>query len=150
MTHRFGIVGNGRGEEIAPEVDTSGSDDLDVFIARDDIDIITVATPSGLHHEAVMKAAAAGKHWGGSGLRGSQGGVRRVPGNPGIGKAATHRRPGGPQGRFHHPRHLRVRAARRRTHGARVAAAVAYTTQPIEMRMATRCRVTTTRIITAA
>jgi hypothetical protein len=86
MTHRFGIVGNGRGEEIAPEVNTSGSDDLDVFIARDDIDIITVATPSGLHHEAVMKAAAA----------------------------------------------------------------VAYTTQPIEMRMATRCRVTTTRIITAA
>ena len=54
--------GSGRGREIAPELDTSGSDDLDVFIARDDIDIITVATPSGLHHEAVMKAAAAGKH----------------------------------------------------------------------------------------
>ena len=89
MTYRFGIVGSGmiapihlaairalpgaqatgimdhgsgRGKEIAPELGTSGSDDLDVFIARDDIDIITVATPSGLHHEAVMKAAAAGKH----------------------------------------------------------------------------------------
>ena len=57
MTHRFGIVGNGRGEEIAPEVDTSDSDELEVFDARDDIDIITVATPSGLHNEAVTKAA---------------------------------------------------------------------------------------------
>ncbi len=89
MSHRFGIVGSGmiapihlaaigalagaettgimdhgsgRGKEIAPELDATGADDIDAFIARDDIDIITVATPSGLHHEAVMKAAAAGKH----------------------------------------------------------------------------------------
>ena len=89
MTYRFGIVGggmiapvhlaairalpdaratgimdhgSGRGQALAPELDGTGSADLDAFMARDDIDIITVATPSGLHHEAAMKAARAGKH----------------------------------------------------------------------------------------
>jgi predicted dehydrogenase len=89
MTHRFGIVGSGmiaplhlealrgladaevagimdhgsgRAKELAPELDATGSDNLDVFLARDDIDIITVATPSGVHHEAGLKAAEAGKH----------------------------------------------------------------------------------------
>ena len=89
MTHRFGIVGSGmiaplhleaigalpdaevvgimdhgsgRGQEIAPELDVTGSADLDTFLARDDIDIVSVATPSGVHHEAAVKAAAAGKH----------------------------------------------------------------------------------------
>ena len=89
MTHRFGIVGSGmivpvhleairaianaettgimdngsgRGRELAPSLDHTGSDDLDLFIARKDIDIIAVATPSGLHHEAAVKAADAGKH----------------------------------------------------------------------------------------
>ncbi len=89
MSHRFGIVGSGmiapvhlaairalpdaqaagimdhgsgRGREMAPELDHTGAADLDLFIGRDDIDIITVATPSGLHHEAAIKAAAAGKH----------------------------------------------------------------------------------------
>jgi UDP-N-acetyl-2-amino-2-deoxyglucuronate dehydrogenase len=54
--------GSGRGRELAPELDSTGASDLDTFIARDDIDIITVATPSGLHHEAALKAARAGKH----------------------------------------------------------------------------------------
>ena len=89
MTHRFGIVGSGmiapihleavgalpeariagimdhgsgRGMELAPELDATGSNDLDTFLARDDIDIVSVATPSGLHHEAAVKAAKAGKH----------------------------------------------------------------------------------------
>jgi len=54
--------GSGRGKKLAPDLDTTGSDNLDVFLARDDIDVIAVATPSGLHYEAVIKAAAAGKH----------------------------------------------------------------------------------------
>jgi UDP-N-acetyl-2-amino-2-deoxyglucuronate dehydrogenase len=54
--------GSGRGLEIAPQLDATGCDDLDAFLARDDIDIITVATPSGVHHEAAVKAAATGKH----------------------------------------------------------------------------------------
>ena len=89
MTHRFGIVGSGmivpvhleaidalanaeatgimdhgsgRGKKMAPSLDHTGSDDLDLFVARDDIDIIVVATPSGVHHEAAVKAAEAGKH----------------------------------------------------------------------------------------
>lgn len=89
MTYRFGIVGcgmiapihlaaiealpgaeaagimdhgSGRGRTLAPQLDTTGSDNLDVFLARDDIDIVTLATPSGLHCEAALKAARAGKH----------------------------------------------------------------------------------------
>jgi predicted dehydrogenase len=89
MTYRFGIVGSGmitpihleairglpgavltgimdhgsgRGRALAPELDAAGSDDLEVFVARNDIDVITVATPSGLHHEAALAAARAGKH----------------------------------------------------------------------------------------
>jgi predicted dehydrogenase len=54
--------GSGRGKKLAPDLDTTGSDNLDAFLARDDIDVIAVATPSGLHYEAVIKAAAAGKH----------------------------------------------------------------------------------------
>jgi UDP-N-acetyl-2-amino-2-deoxyglucuronate dehydrogenase len=54
--------GSGRGKSLAPDLDTTGSDNLDVFLARDDIDIVTLATPSGLHCEAAVKAARAGKH----------------------------------------------------------------------------------------
>ena len=54
--------GSGRGREIAPDLDDTGAGDLDAFVARDDIDIIAVATPSGLHHEAALKAAETGKH----------------------------------------------------------------------------------------
>ena len=89
MTYRFGIVGagmiadihaqaikqldnvkltgvmdngSGRGLTIAPGTDTLGAGDIDVFVKRDDIDIITIATPSGTHMEIALQAAAAGKH----------------------------------------------------------------------------------------
>lgn len=89
MTHRFGIVGagmiaathrdaiaalpnaaltgimdhgSGRGRELAPDLDTRASGDLEAFVARDDIDVVAVATPSGVHMEAALLAAAAGKH----------------------------------------------------------------------------------------
>ncbi len=89
MTYRFGIVGagmiapyhveainclpnarvvgimdngSGRGREIAPGLDPSGANDIDRFLARDDIDVITIATPSGAHLETAVKAARAGKH----------------------------------------------------------------------------------------
>ena len=43
---RTGIMdhGSGHANKLAPELDATGSNDLDVFIARDDIDIITVGT----------------------------------------------------------------------------------------------------------
>lgn len=54
--------GNGRGRKIAPELDPTGADDIDHFLARDDIDVITIATPSGAHLDTAVKAARAGKH----------------------------------------------------------------------------------------
>jgi len=54
--------GSGRGAQIAPTADTRGHDDLDVFLNRDDIDLIVIATPSGTHSEIAIQAAAAGKH----------------------------------------------------------------------------------------
>lgn len=89
MTYRFGIVGcgmiapihleaidslpnatvtgimdhgSGRGKALAPSLDDTGADDLAAFAVRDDIDVLSVATPSGVHHEAALAAAKAGKH----------------------------------------------------------------------------------------
>lgn len=54
--------GSGRGREIAPELDPTGAGDIDAFLARSDIDAITIATPSGSHLDIAIKAAQAGKH----------------------------------------------------------------------------------------
>ena len=54
--------GSGRGREIAPYLDSTGADDIDRFLARDDIEVITIATPSGAHLDTAVKAARAGKH----------------------------------------------------------------------------------------
>ena len=48
--------GSGRGRAIAPQLDPAGADDLDAFLARDDVDVITIATPSGTHLDAAVKA----------------------------------------------------------------------------------------------
>lgn len=59
-----GVMDNGRGTglQIAPDADARGADDIDVFLARDDIDIITIATPSGSHADIALKAAARSRH----------------------------------------------------------------------------------------
>ncbi len=59
-----GVMDNGRGTgtQIAPDSDTTGADDIDVFVSRDDIDIVTISTPSGTHADIAVKAARAGKH----------------------------------------------------------------------------------------
>jgi len=54
--------GSGRGVEFAPATDTTGHDDLKVFLQRDDIDLIVIATPSGTHAEIALQVAEAGKH----------------------------------------------------------------------------------------
>ena len=54
--------GSGRGAQLAPDCDPTGADDLEVFLGRDDIDLVTVASPSGVHLEAALQAAQAGKH----------------------------------------------------------------------------------------
>ena len=52
--------GSGRGEALAPGLDTTGAGDLEAFAARGDIDVVTVANPSGAHLDAALAAAAAG------------------------------------------------------------------------------------------
>ena len=54
--------GSGRGEALAPGLDRTGADDLDVFMGRDDIDVVTVATPSGAHLDAGLAAARHATH----------------------------------------------------------------------------------------
>lgn len=54
--------GSGRGAALAPGLDDTGAGDIHAFVARDDIDVITVASPSGAHLEAGLAAAKAGKH----------------------------------------------------------------------------------------
>lgn len=54
--------GSGRGREIAPDLDPAGSDDIEAFLARGDVDVITIATPSGNHLDIALAAAAAGVH----------------------------------------------------------------------------------------
>ncbi|MCP5150332.1 MAG: Gfo/Idh/MocA family oxidoreductase [Ectothiorhodospiraceae bacterium] len=54
--------GSGRGRALAPDLDATGADDLDAFVARDDIDVVAIASPSGAHRDAALRAARAGKH----------------------------------------------------------------------------------------
>ena len=52
--------GSGKGRAIAPDLDPTGADDIEAFLARDDVDIITIATPSGSHLDIALAAAEAG------------------------------------------------------------------------------------------
>jgi len=88
-TYRFGIVGIGMiadfharaiaamsdaqlvavcsrsletAREFAARHGCAAYSDYDAFLAHDDLDIVTVCTPSGAHLEPVERAAAAGKH----------------------------------------------------------------------------------------
>lgn len=49
-------------KELADSRGCAPEPDLDALLARDDVDIVTVCVPSGLHAEIGVAAAAAGKH----------------------------------------------------------------------------------------
>lgn len=49
-------------EELAKELGCKGYSDLDEFLADPELDIVTIATPSGAHLEPAIAAAKAGKH----------------------------------------------------------------------------------------
>ncbi|MGA5732198.1 Gfo/Idh/MocA family protein [Streptomyces seoulensis] len=51
----------GRAQRLAEETGCEATD-VDALIARPDIDVISVCTPSGLHAELGLRALAAGKH----------------------------------------------------------------------------------------
>ena len=49
-------------EELAQELGCQAYWDEEAFLAHPDLDIVTIASPSGAHLEPTLKAAAAGKH----------------------------------------------------------------------------------------
>jgi UDP-N-acetyl-2-amino-2-deoxyglucuronate dehydrogenase len=51
-----------RATSLAGEFGCAAEPDLDALLARDDIDVVSVCVPSGLHAEVGVRAAQAGKH----------------------------------------------------------------------------------------
>ena len=51
-----------RADKRAAEFDTKACYDLDEMLEDPEIDVVNVTTPNHLHHDAVLKCAAAGKH----------------------------------------------------------------------------------------
>ncbi len=52
----------GRAKALAGEWDCAAEPSLAALLARDDVDVVSVCVPSGLHAEVGIQAAAAGKH----------------------------------------------------------------------------------------
>jgi UDP-N-acetyl-2-amino-2-deoxyglucuronate dehydrogenase len=52
----------GRAKALAHAWDCAAEPDLAALLARDDVDVVCVCVPSGLHAEVGVQAAAAGKH----------------------------------------------------------------------------------------
>jgi UDP-N-acetyl-2-amino-2-deoxyglucuronate dehydrogenase len=55
-------VDPGRAKALAATWDCAAEPDLASLLARDDVDVVLVCVPSGLHAEVGVQAAAAGKH----------------------------------------------------------------------------------------
>jgi UDP-N-acetyl-2-amino-2-deoxyglucuronate dehydrogenase len=55
-------VAPGRATSLAGEFGCAAEPDLDALLARDDIDVVSVCVPSGLHADVGVRAAQAGKH----------------------------------------------------------------------------------------
>ena len=51
-----------RAKSLAGEFGCAAEPDLDALLARDDIDVVSVCVPSGLHADVGVRAAEAGKH----------------------------------------------------------------------------------------
>lgn len=51
-----------KAEALAQEFSCAATTDLDSLLARDDIQVVTICTPSGAHAEPCVAAARAGKH----------------------------------------------------------------------------------------
>ena len=56
------ITGGARAPELAREYNVDAEPSLESLLARDDIDIVCIATPHALHGEQALAAANAGKH----------------------------------------------------------------------------------------
>lgn len=51
-----------RADAVATKFGISAEYDIEAFLARKDMDVITVLTPSGVHPEHAIACARAGKH----------------------------------------------------------------------------------------
>jgi UDP-N-acetyl-2-amino-2-deoxyglucuronate dehydrogenase len=51
-----------RAQSLAAMHECAAEPELDALLARDDVDVVSVCVPSGLHAEVGIRAAAAGKH----------------------------------------------------------------------------------------
>ncbi|MBO0825407.1 MAG: Gfo/Idh/MocA family oxidoreductase, partial [Actinobacteria bacterium] len=51
-----------RATTLAARYECAAEPDLEALLARDDVDVVSICVPSGLHAEVGMRAAAAGKH----------------------------------------------------------------------------------------
>src|SRR5215813_4977143 len=51
-----------RARTLAARYDCAAEPDLDGLLARNDVDVVSICVPSGLHAEVGIRAAAAGKH----------------------------------------------------------------------------------------
>jgi UDP-N-acetyl-2-amino-2-deoxyglucuronate dehydrogenase len=51
-----------RAQELAAQYGAQASTDLDAVLRRDDVDAVTICTPSGLHADGAVAALDAGKH----------------------------------------------------------------------------------------
>lgn len=58
----FVDVNKDRAEQRAKEFNGVAFDDFEALLAQDDVHVINVCTPNGLHEDIVLRAAAAGKH----------------------------------------------------------------------------------------
>ena len=56
------ITGGSRASDLAREYHVDAEPSLDALLARDDIDIVCIATPHALHGQQALAAANAGKH----------------------------------------------------------------------------------------
>jgi UDP-N-acetyl-2-amino-2-deoxyglucuronate dehydrogenase len=52
----------GAAQKLAEKCGCRGFDSLEEFLSRDDLDVVTVGTPSGTHGDIAIKAARHGKH----------------------------------------------------------------------------------------
>ena len=51
-----------RAKSLAGEFGCAAEPDLAALLARDDVDVVSVCVPSGLHADVGVRAAEAGKH----------------------------------------------------------------------------------------
>ena len=48
--------GSGKGREIAPDLDPTGAGDIEIFLAREDLDIVAIATGAAAADDSIVSS----------------------------------------------------------------------------------------------